>query len=152
MPKYSDRINNFFTFSHGLSRTLHLYHTHPVHCKTADEVTKADARAARDIEELQNMIDLLTEYRQALAYRYNDLATMPYKEKVSLKRSRSYHGNITYTLKLSRIYEDTTEEDLQSQTYPGTERHKAIAAYKDLQKHHPDAETELNIEKRSWER
>lgn len=138
MPKYSDRINNNFSFSHGLSRTLHLYHTHPVHCKTGEEVTKADARAARDIEDLQNMIDLLTEYRQSLAYRYNDLATMPYKEKVSLK--------------LTRIYEDTTEEDLQTQTYPGTERHKAISAYNDLQKHHPDAETEMDIEKRSWER
>lgn len=152
MPKYSDLINLSFPLSNGLSRTLHLFHSHPAKCKTAEEVTKADARAARDIGELQNMIDLLTEYRQSLAYRYNDLATMPYKEKVSLKRSRSDHGNITYTLKRSRIYEDTTEEDLQTQTYPGTERHKAIAAYKDLLKTHPGIETELDIEKRSWEK
>ena len=152
MPKYSDRINNTFTFSHGLSRTLHFYHSHPVHCKTAAEVTQADARAARDIEELQNMIDLLTEYRQALAFRYNDLATMPYTEKLSLKRSRSYHGNITYTLKLSRIYEDTSEEELSRETYPGKERHTAIARYHELLKSHPGIESEMDIEKRAWEK
>lgn len=153
MPKYSDRINHNFTLSNGLSRTLHFYHNHPAKNKTAEEVAQADKRAQRDIEKLQNMIDLLTEYRQALAFRYNDLATMPYQDKLSLTRHRAYRSpNTTYTIKLSRIYEDTTEETLLQETYPGRERHNAINRYKDLQKQHPGIQHEMDIEKRHWER
>lgn len=153
MPKYSERINLEFPLSKGLDRRMNFWHTHPAKLRTQKDVIDADRRASRDIAELQNMIDLLTEYRQALAFRYNDLSTMAYSTHLELKRNRYYHGDgISYEIRLYRLFEDTTEEDQLRETYPGKERHKAISRYKELLKEHPGCTAEMQIEKKSWER
>lgn len=119
-----------------------------------DQIKRSDERAQRDIEELQSKIRQLSAYRISLAERYNFLATAPTVPIVRLMRHRkSYNGKVFYHLAtFSRYLADGHEIQTGCTIYPGTERHKAIDAYKEYIKAHPGIESEMQIEKSRWER
>ena len=151
----SERLKIIFSHSPGLQYkpTFYIYHNHPNRHNTAKEVLQADQRAARDIEELQEAIDNLKEIRAALAARYNELATMPYTYTLELKRDHGYRGsNIRYIIRICKIYEDKSTAEELYETFPGKERHKAIARYKELAKSRPGITCQMDIEKSRWER
>ncbi len=129
------------------------YLLRPDQLDTVGRVQSYDQSAARLVEELEEKIRQLKVYRIALAERYNYLATAPTAPVVRLTRRKTYEGKVYYDLiTYNRNLLDGQEVKTSSTTFPGKERHKAIAAYNDYIKAHPGIAAEIDIEKRSWER
>lgn len=124
----------------------------PDNCKTFEEIRHNDERAARLIAECKHMVSLMIEYRQDLAARYNQLATMPSKDSVMLQRHKSYNNSVNYYIRFFTEYEDGTKVETATETYAGAERHKALKRFEELQKQRPGIEYVKDIEKKQWER
>lgn len=116
-----------------------------------ENVAHYDEYAARLIEEAEEAIECLRDYRQALAARYAQLETMPYHLRLELERYPRDHY-ITYYVRMFKVYEDGTEAQTLHETYPGKQRRDALARFEELKKKHPGIETIKDIERRSWER
>lgn len=120
---------------------------------TADRIANYDKSAARTIAECRQLIDQLTEYRQALAERYAQFATAAYRDRLELRRDPGYRGKpVIYSVQIVRTYEDGTTETPLSETYTGADRRKAFARFAALQKERPGIETIQDTERRAWER
>lgn len=120
---------------------------------TADRIKRNDESAARLIDECQELLTDLTEYRQALAARYAALATAAYHDRLELIRERRWRESpVVYHVQIVRTYEDGTTETPLHETYHGQERRKAFARFAELQKQRPGIETMQDTDKRSWER
>lgn len=129
------------------------YLLHPDDLDTTARVKDYDQTAERTIQELEEKIRQLKVYRIALAERYNYLATAPTAPIVRLTRRKTYEGKVYYDLiTYNQNLLDGQEVKTSSTTFPGKERHKAIAAYNDYVQAHPGIAAEMDIEKRSWER
>lgn len=112
-----------------------------------------DRSAAGTIQRMEEAIEALKGYRQALAERYAVLASMPYTYRLELKRYKGWSDKrVTYTLRLVRVYEDGHEEDEEKTTYAGTERREALKEYEAMKKARPGISCILDLEKRSWEK
>lgn len=102
---------------------------------------------------MEEALEALRGYRQALAERYAVLATMPYTIRLDLKRDKGwYDKRVTYTLRLVRVYEDGHEDTEQETKYPGTERRQALADFEAEKKKRPGITAVLDIAKKSWEK
>lgn len=153
MPDYLDRVRGLFNHRGEYSRAHNIHLVSPNQLDTLDRITQHDRWTADYIARLTEELENLKSYRLALADRYNELSTMPYTLRLSCNRRKRYHDNkVYYTVKLTRHYQDGTENDELTETFPGTERRAALARYAELQKSHPGIDCELDIEKRSWER
>lgn len=120
---------------------------------TADRIANYDKSAARTIAECRQLIDQLTEYRQALSERYAQLATAAYRDRLELRRDPGYRGKpVIYSVQIVRTYEDGTTETPLSETYTGADRRKAFARFAALQKERPGIETIQDTDRRAWER
>ena len=120
---------------------------------TADRIANYDKSAARTIAECRQLIDQLTEYRQALSERYAQLATAAYRDRLELRRDPGYRGKpVIYSVQIVRTYEDCTNETAPSETYTGANRRKAFARFAALQKERPGIETIQDTDRRAWER
>lgn len=128
------------------------YLTRPDQLDTFDRIKRQDETAARLIADCKRLVSQLIEYRQDLAARYNELATMPSRESIELQRQRGYSGGVTYYIRFWTQYEDGTRVCTAQESYCGKERHKALARFEELKKQHPGIEAVMDIEKRSWER
>ena len=118
-----------------------------------DGVTLYDRSAARAIKEMEEYLEALKGYRQALAERYAALASMPYTLRLDLVRRKGWSDKkVTYTLSLVRVYQDGHEQDEERTVYPGTERREAIKEFEALKKSRPGIACNVDIEKRGWER
>lgn len=112
-----------------------------------DGVTLYDRSAARAIKEMEEYLEALKGYRQALAERYAALASMPYTLRLDLVRRKGLGDKkVTYTLSLVRVYQDE-----ERTVYPGTERREAIKAFEEMQHQRPGIQCRVQIEKASWE-
>lgn len=132
--------------------TIHGYFVRADHLDEQKRIKSMDDSAARMIKELEDMTHDLREYRATLAARYGELETMPYKLRLELQREKRYQGNVVYHLRMVKVYQDGTEAKQEATTYPGTERHKAIAAFEAAKKAHPGIDCLKAIEKGKWER
>lgn len=120
---------------------------------TADRIKRNDESAARLIDECQELLTDLTEYRQALAARYAALATAAYHDRLELTRDPGYRGKtVIYFVRIVRTYEDGTTERVLDEKYFGTERRKAFSRFAELQKQRPGIETHQDTDRRPWER
>lgn len=120
---------------------------------TADRIQHHDQSAARTIAACRRLIDQLTEYRQALAERYAQLATAAYRDRLELRRDPGYRGKpVIYSVQIVRTYEDGTTETPLSETYTGTERRAAFARFAALQRQRPGIEAIQDTDRRAWER
>lgn len=118
-----------------------------------DGVTLYDRSAARAIKEMEEYLEALKGYRQALAERYAALASMPYTLRLDLIRRKGWSDKkVTYTLSLVRVYQDGHEQDEERTVYPGTERREAIKFFEEMQHQRPGIQCLVQIEKASWER
>ena len=119
---------------------------------TADRIKRNDESAARLIDECQELLTDLTEYRQALAARYAALATAAYHDRLELIRERRWRESpVVYHVQIVRTYEDGTTETTLHETYHGQERRKAFARFAELQKQRPGIETHQDTDRRPWE-
>ena len=118
------------------------------------DVERADKNAAGDIATLEKLLADLREYRQALAARYAELATMAYSERLELERRPDgwRGGNITYYIRTVRRYADGTETVTAHESFPGKQRRDALKRFDELKRQRPGIEARVDIEKRSWER
>ena len=129
------------------------YFQHPDKLDTPERVAYYDRSAAGTIQRMEEALEALKGYRQALAERYAVLATMPYRLRLDLIRHKGwYDKRVTYTLRLVRVYEDGHEDTEHETKYPGTERRAAISAFEAMQKQRPGIECNMDISKKSWER
>ena len=117
----------------------------PETCRSFDDVRRQDDKAARLISECEHLITQLREYRQDLAKRYNDLATMPSKQSIELQRYKAYQGNVTFYIRYFTTYADGTKCETGVEEYSGKDRHIAIKRFAELQKQHPGIEAKSNI-------
>ena len=130
----------------------YIYLVAPGKLSTAKDIEYRDKDTADNIHRLENIIEALKDYRKALAARYGELETMPYKRFLMLDRCVHWKGHKEYIVTITRICEDKTRIQELREVYPGKERHKAIARYHELQKQYPGIESEMDIEKQKWER
>ena len=129
------------------------YFQHPDKLTTPERVAYYDRSAAGTIQRMEEYIEALRGYRQALAARYAALASMPYDYRLDLIRRRGWHDKrVTYTVALVREYQDGHEEAEESTTYPGAQRREAIKTFEALKKSRPGIACNVDIEKRGWER
>lgn len=129
------------------------YFQYPDKLTTPERVAYYDRSAAGTIQRMEEYIEALRDYRQALAARYAALASMPYGYRLDLIRRRGWSDKrVTYTVALVREYQDGHEEAEESTTYPGTQRREAIKAFEALKKSRPGIACNVDIEKRPWER
>lgn len=129
------------------------YFQHPDKLTTPERVAYYDRSASGTIQRMEEYIEALRGYRQALAARYAALASMPYDYRLDLIRRRGwYDKRVTYTVALVREYQDGHEEAEESTTYPGVQRREAIKAFEVLKKSRPGIACNVDIEKRPWER
>ena len=91
---YLDLFQRYGNPSREADIRLHAYLTRP-DTLTADRIQYNDETAARLIEDCRRTIADLTEYRQALAGRYNQLATMP-SRRLKLERYVNYDNKKLY--------------------------------------------------------
>lgn len=126
--------------------------TAPESCNDFNQIEQYDKSAARLIADCKHLVAQLTEYRQALAARYNALATMPSHDSITLQRYVNCDHRVTYYIRHWRHYEDGTKIETDTERYPGKERHKALARFDELLKQHPGIEATRDIERKSWER
>lgn len=131
---------------------LYGYLTRPDALDTFDRIRRADDSAARIIADCKRLVSQLTAYRQDLAKRYNELATMPSRDRLLLERVPQYSGKIVYYIRFFTDYEDGTTVNTASEVFEGRERSKAIARFEELKKQRPGIKAEKRIEKRSWEK
>ena len=111
-----------------------------------------DRNAAHMQRQAEALLANLAEYRQALVERYVALSVMPYEIRLDLTREKRYDGIVWYHLKLYKLYEDGTKQTELQENYPGKERHKAIARYKELCKERPGITATMDIARKAWER
>lgn len=120
---------------------------------TQDQVANYDKRAAEYIQYAQSLIDNLTEYRQALAARYNQLATAAYRYELKIERQPpSSYSKVKYFVTLNKIFEDGTTVTELNERYEGKQRREALSRFEELKKQRPGIEAIMDIEKRHWER
>lgn len=128
------------------------YLTRPDKLDTFKRIRYNDDSAARMIADCKHLIAQLTAYRQDLAKRYNELATMPSRDRVLLERYPNYGGKIVYYVRMFTDYEDGTTVNTSSERFEGRDRRKAFARFEEIQKQRPGIEATKDIEKRSWEK
>lgn len=128
------------------------YLTRPDKLDTFKRIRDNDDRAARMIADCKHLVAQLTAYRQDLAKRYNELATMPSRDRLLLERAPHYSGKIIYYIRFFTDYEDGTTVCTASEAFEGRDRHKAIARFEELKKQRPGIEAEKRIEKQRWEK
>lgn len=120
---------------------------------TQEKVAYYDNRAAEYIQYAQTLIDNLTEYRQALAARYNQLETAAYRYELKIERQPpSSYAKVKYFVTLDKIYDDGTRITEINERYEGKQRREALARFEELKKQRPGIEAIMDIEKRHWER
>ena len=130
----------------------YIYLVSPQKLTTPEEIARRDKYALESITELEHIIAALKDYRQALAARYGELETMPYKRLLMLDRCPHWKGHIEYIVSITRICEDKTKIQELREVYTGKERSKAIARYRELLKQYPGIESEMDIAKQKWEK
>lgn len=133
-------------------RTYRTYIHDPASINKTKDIMWEDKSTADDIARLQKEIEFLQFHRQQLAKRYGELETMGYTRQLTLKREHRTYSGIHYYLTIDRIMEDGTAISELSETYPGKERHKAIARFQELKKKNPGIKSEKDIEKSRWEK
>lgn len=120
-----------------------------------------DEWAAREIQEIEEMLVILKDYRQILVNRFSELATSATIPVVRLRRQRDFwkdHKVFYYLEEITRYIDKPDQKNgtsftdvvINSTKYPGSERREAIKAYNKYTKDHPGITAELDIEKSKW--
>ena len=147
---------HFKGYRREFNETRHFYLPDPRSLNTLKECTHQGASAARYAAELKALIETMESYQQLIYERVRELTTAPYHHELTLTRERrTYRDNkVFYYLDVKKVYEvpSISPETVERTTYPGTERHKALADFAAYQKSHPGIIAEMDIAKGKWER
>ena len=135
---------------------IHLNHARAEKIANLNTIKFEDRHAAEEINIFLAYAELLKEYRKTLFDRAQEFYTADYKYLLKItRRVDTWKNNKKfYTITLQKIYniQNASPETVLTETYQGTERHKALKRFEELQKEYPNIETETDIEKKYWER
>lgn len=149
---YHDLLNRFGYEQDTAEVRPYIYIQSPRKLSTPEEIAYRDKHAAESIAQLERIIEDLKDYRKALAARYGELETLPYTRVLKLERCPHWKGHIEYIVTITKTLSDGTKLKEIREVYTGKDRRKAIARYQELQKQFPGIASEMDIEKRQWER
>lgn len=147
-------LTRHFKSRRELNETRCIYLPDPRTINTLDRLTYHGGQADRYITELTAVIETMQAYQMLVYERIQELTTAPYHTEVHLTREKRYDNKVRYHLEVKKVYDVpginpvTTERT----TYPGTERHKALADFTAYQKAHSGIIAIKDIEKAKWER
>jgi hypothetical protein len=122
---------------------------------SAKSVLFYDRHIADVIADYKEAITILEEYRQTLCARYQEIINAPFKCVLKLERVINRYDNTkSYVLTVVKRFEGESirDEELRREVYEGKERHKALKRLEALKKEYPNIETEIDIEKKRWEK
>ena len=149
---YHDLLTQYGSERESAEHRIYIYCQAPKTLKKCDEVARRDRSTEETINQLESYIEGLKDYRRALAARYAELETMTYADRLELERYPHWSGGIKYYVRIVRTYEDSTSENVLSETYRGKERRKALDRFEELKKQRPGIDAVKDIERKSWER
>ena len=136
MPENKAFYSRYGSSCNEHNETIYIYATRPGSIYDPALLEREDQHAVRTIAELEALLAELKAHRQAVAERYQELATAPTAPVVRLERKEQLAG-IRYYLTTYRQYLDGGRVVVDRTTYHGKERHKAIAAFKEIVRSHP---------------
>ena len=149
---YQD-LFDFFGDADSARKVMTIYISRPSALYNLERIQTHEEHAARDIAELEALVDALKEYRRDLARRYAELALLPYTFRLYLERQKSWQTKkVTYTVRIARVYQDGAEVDERREVFAGTDRKQAFALFNAIRQQRPGIETVQDTEKRRWEK
>ena len=147
-------LEHFRNYRRELNETRHFYLPDPRSVNTMERLSYHGSHAARYAAELRQLIETMEAYQQIIFDRVQELTTAPYHTELHLERERRYDNKVKYHLLVKKVYDTPgiEPETIERTTYPGTERHKAIADFEAYKKSHPGIIAVKDIAKGKWER
>ena len=149
---YTDLFQRYGTPSKDAEIRILYYLRRPEALDTFDRIKHYDREAAQIIAQCKKLIDDMSEYRQDLAARYNQLATMPSRRRLRLERYVNFNNKKFYYIRHFTNYDDGTVVETETETFPGKERRAALARFAELKKQYPGIVAEMDIGKKAWEK
>ena len=149
---YTDLFQRYGAPSKEVEIRIWYYLQRPEALDTFDRIKHYDTQAAQLVAQCKKLIEDMSEYRQALAARYNQLATMPSRRRLRLERYVNYDNKKFYYIRHITEYDDGTRVETETEKFPGKERRAALARFAELKKRYPGIAAEMDIEKKSWEK
>lgn len=153
-PTLAQRFKS--SYHRELSETRYIHLTNPDKLHTMKDLTYHGAQAARYAAEFKAMIETMEAYQSLIYDRVQALTQAPYHMEIHLRRERRYYNDnkVFYYLETIKVYDTPgiEPETIERKTYPGTERHKALADFAAYQKSHAGIIAVKAIEKGQWER
>ena len=149
---YTDLFQRYGSPSKDAEIRILYYLRRPEALDTFDKINHYDSQAAQIIAQCKKLIEDMSEYRQALAARYSQLATMPSRRRLRLERYVNFNNKKFYYIRHFTNYDDGTVVETETETFPGKERRAALARFAELKKQCPGIVAEIDIEKKSWEK
>ena len=138
-----------------MNETIHLYFRRADKIDNLETVKYEDKKAQNAIAEFLEYAELLKEYRKSLYERARELYSAGYSMRLQLLRHADCWSNKkSYTVKVLRIptAPNARPVEVLAESYEGKERHKAIKRFEELKKQYANIETEIDIDKKRWEK
>ena len=149
---YTDLFQRYGSPSKDAEIRILYYLKRPEAMDTFERIKHYDGEAAHIVAQCKKLIEYMSEYRQDLAARYNQLATMPSRRRLKIERYINYDNKKFYYIRHFTDYDDGTSVETETETFPGKDRRAALARFAELKKQYPGIVAEMDIEKKSWER
>ena len=149
---YTDLFQRYGAPSKEAEIRIWYYLQRPEALDTFNKIKHYDREAAQIVAQCKKLIEDMSEYRQDLAARYNQLATMPSRRRLRLERYVNFNNKKFYYIRHFTDYDDGTVVETETETFPGKERRAALARFAELKKQFTGIAAEMDIEKKSWER
>lgn len=150
-----------YNSSYELRLTTNIYD--PAGIMEADRLAQYDKWTEEAIERVEEGLQILKDYRAAIAQRYSEIETAATIPVIRLRRQRDFwkEHKVFYHLEEITRYVDTpnpkagksyTDRVDRCTTYAGSDRRQALKDFEAYKKTHPGITAELDIEKSKWER
>ena len=134
---YTDLFQRYGAPSKDAEIRILSYLQMPEALDTFDRIKHYDREAAQIVSQCKKLIEDMSEYRQDLAARYNQLATMPSRRRLKIERHVNYDNKKFYYIRHFTDYDDGTSVETETETFPGKERRAALARFGELKSNIP---------------
>ena len=148
---YTELFHRYGSPSKDAEIRILYYLQRPEALDTFDKIKRYDGQAAQIVAQCKKLIEDMSEYRQDLAGRYKQFATMP-SRRLKLERYVNYDNKKLYYIRHFTDYDDGTSVETETEEFPGKDRRAALARFAELKKQYPGIVAETDIERKSWER
>ena len=134
---YADLFQRYGAPSKDAEIRILYYLRRPDSLDTFDRIKHYDGEAAQIVAQCKKLIEDMSEYRQDLAARYNQLATMPSSRRLKIERYVNYDNKKFYYIHHFTDYDDGTSVETETETFPGKDRRAAPARFGELKSNIP---------------